>query len=328
MFLGCCKAFDRINHGILFQKLQKRGVCGYLLRIIIFWYETQTMCVRWGTFVSDKFNVSNGVRQGGILSPYLFNIYMDDLSARLNRCNVGCLVNSMIFNHIMYADDLVLLSPSTAGLQTLLDICSEFGISHDVKFNSKKSAVMSFESDSIQKINIPDFKINGEKIDCVDKYCYLGHIIQKDLSDEYDIERQRKKLYRQGNAIIRKFYMCDESVKITLFRSYCTSLYTAQLWCNYKPPTNRRGAMSKLYTAYHNVLKLFMGLSKYERNSPLCAYTNVPNCSALIRKIVYSFKCRVKNSSNAMVIAIQSSQIPYNSSLHKKWRELLYVNIS
>ena len=83
---------------------------------------------------------------------------------------------------------------------------------------------MIFESDSIQKINIPDFKINGEKIDCVDKYCYLGHIIQKDLSDEYDIERQRKKLYRQGNVIIRKFYMYDEFVKITLFRSYCTSL--------------------------------------------------------------------------------------------------------
>ena len=93
-------------------------------------------------------------------------------------------------------------------------------------------------------------------------------------------------------------------------------------------PTNNRGAMAKLYTAYHNVLKLFMGLSKYDRNSPLCVYTNVPNCPALIRKIVYRFKCRIEMSDNAMISALQTSGTLYSSSLHRKWRELLYVNNS
>ena len=60
---------------------------------------------------SAKFKVANGVRQGGILSPYLFNVYVDELSEELKKCNVGCNLNGHLINHIMYADDLVLISP-------------------------------------------------------------------------------------------------------------------------------------------------------------------------------------------------------------------------
>ena len=61
--------------------------------------------------------VTNGIRQSGILSPLLFNVYVDDLCAQLN--------------HLMYADDLFLISPSSAGLEKLLDVCQRFGIAHD-----------------------------------------------------------------------------------------------------------------------------------------------------------------------------------------------------
>ncbi len=64
----------------LLEKLLKRGTPGYLIRILIFWYSNHTLMVRWGNIVFAPFTVSNGVRQGGILSLYLFNVYMDDLS--------------------------------------------------------------------------------------------------------------------------------------------------------------------------------------------------------------------------------------------------------
>ena len=89
-FLDVSKAFDRVNHQLLFQKLEKRKVPGYILRILVFWYENQTMSVRWGNLLSDSFHVSNGVRQGGILSSHLFNVYIDDLSSRLNSLSFGC----------------------------------------------------------------------------------------------------------------------------------------------------------------------------------------------------------------------------------------------
>ena len=100
------------------------------------------MCVRWGSSISSSFRVSNGVRQGGILSPHLFNVYVDDLSQTLNRCRTGCLLGNITINHLMYADDLVLLSPSATGLRELLCACEEFSISHDVVYNSKKSSVL------------------------------------------------------------------------------------------------------------------------------------------------------------------------------------------
>ena len=88
------------------------------------------MCVRWGNSLSDPFHVNNGVRQGGILSPYLFNVYMDDLSQSLNCCKTGCLSGEIMINHLMYADDLVLLSPSATGLRELLLACETYSKEH------------------------------------------------------------------------------------------------------------------------------------------------------------------------------------------------------
>ena len=75
-FLDASEAFDRVKHSMLFTKLLRRGAPGYIVRLLMFWYAHETMCVRWGSSVSSTFTVSNGVRQGGILSPFLFNIYI------------------------------------------------------------------------------------------------------------------------------------------------------------------------------------------------------------------------------------------------------------
>ena len=64
------------------------------------------MHIRWGNTFSTSFCVSNGVKQGGIISLVLFNVYMDDLSCVLNRSNIGGRIGGEIVNHLSYADDL------------------------------------------------------------------------------------------------------------------------------------------------------------------------------------------------------------------------------
>ena len=64
------------------------------------------------------------------------------------------------------------------------------------------------------------------------KYNSAKSNVMNKLIDD-DMARQRKQIYAQGNALVRKFYMCTETVRMSLFKSYCSSLYTSALWCNY-----------------------------------------------------------------------------------------------
>ena len=97
------------------------------------------MLVRLGNVLSVGFTVSNGVRQGGVLSPLCFNLYMNDLSVRLNSAPIGCCFAGIVLNHLMYADDLVVCAK---GLQTLLNLFLTVGQVNEILFNRSKSKLM------------------------------------------------------------------------------------------------------------------------------------------------------------------------------------------
>ena len=88
------------------------------------------MTVKWGHCISNSFNVTNGVCQSGVLSPQLFNVYIDGLSGILNRSTIAGSLGGKRINHLLYADDLCIISLSSAGLQQLLSICDQYCTSH------------------------------------------------------------------------------------------------------------------------------------------------------------------------------------------------------
>jgi len=104
--------------------------------------------VAWNSLVSAPFKVNCGVRQGGVLSPFLFAVYVDDLIIELRQNGLGVYIGSTFTGALLYADDIALLACSCLGLQKLINIRMAFGLQWDIGFNTVKSQIACFGSKS------------------------------------------------------------------------------------------------------------------------------------------------------------------------------------
>ena len=122
--LDLSKAFDLVKLPILFQKLRER-IPPLFLRFIIYSYTNQQCSVLWQGQSSTCFSIGNGVRQGAVASPVFFNLYINSLFIELQNSGCGCYIEGLFHGAMAYADDISLVSPTRAGLQTLIDICEK-----------------------------------------------------------------------------------------------------------------------------------------------------------------------------------------------------------
>ena len=318
-YLDASKAFDRVNFHKLFNKLLDRGVPSVYVRLLLFWYTHQEFIVRWGNTYSNSFLVNNGVRQGGVLSPVLFNVYMDDLSSVLNSLNVGCYLNGTMLNHLMYADDVVIMAPSTRSMQILLSHCDKYADMHDIIFHTRKSKCMYFKPKVLHNV-APKLFLSSVALNFVDTHCYLGVTLCTNMSDDLSIEKQCKNLYARGNLLLRHFRNCSDNVKKLLFTSYCTSFYGSSLWHNFRSDTRQC-----LKTAYNRIFRLLFNVRGPISVSQCLINLNLNPFTVILRKSILSLRTRVFKSENQIVSVIVNSMFSMFSKLHKHWDQSLFL---
>ena len=119
-FLDATKAFDRVNYCKLFRLLVKRNLPPLLLRVMLNSYISNFVRVSWSGYFSEYFLAKNGVKQGGMLSPVLFCVYLDELLHTLSAAKVRCYVGDLFVGALAYADDIVLTAPSATALRKML----------------------------------------------------------------------------------------------------------------------------------------------------------------------------------------------------------------
>ena len=100
LLLDASKAFDRIEYSTLFNNLRSRNMCPVTFMIMNM-YISQKMQVRFSNVLSSQFTVGNGVKQGGVLSPILFTVYLDSLIKNLKQRNIGCKIGNNFYVYLV-----------------------------------------------------------------------------------------------------------------------------------------------------------------------------------------------------------------------------------
>ena len=319
-YLDASKAFDRLNFWVLFRKLLDRNLPSIIVRLLVFWYCKQKFVVRWGSTTSEAFGASNGVRQGGVLSPYLFNVYMDGLSALLNKSDIGCKINNVSYNHFMYADDTALVSPSPRGLQNLIHICETYADMCDIIFNVSKSKYMCIKPKQLKNLHVPMVHLNGSCLDLVHKYKYLGHIMCNDNKDEEAISSQIRAIYSRGNAIIKHFKYCSEDTKSLLFKTFCSTFYCCHLWSNCSVLSRER-----IKVAHNRIFRILMKLDHRVSMSYVFLKHKISHSNVIFRTAMNGFIRRIYISDNALIATIVNSNYFTYSTMMQFWCNSLEV---
>ena len=247
-------------------------------------------------------------------SVYKYVPQMESLIFDLKFLGSGAFILPIRSNTILFA--------SATGLRELLLACEKYSKEHAIIYNSKKSGVLICKNRATLHVPSPSFAVNDIAICGVAKVKYLGHVITNDMTDDADMMRQRRQLYALGNVLSRRFHMCSIEVKNTLFRSFCTPMYTCQLWWNVSVQS-----MQQLNVAYNNAFRFMHHLPTYCSASSMFVVNRVPNCRAVIRNRIYGFMKRLVFSSNALVHSTVTSDARFRSRIVRHWLQSLYIHV-
>ena len=192
------------------------------------------------------------MRQGGVLSPILYCIYLDDLALILSALGIGCHLRNTFLALLLYADDMALLSPSLRGLQKLLSVTETYCKEWDILLNAKKTKNMFFG----KRYELPSLILDGKKIEWVESWKYLGVTLLSHKRFNCCINDKVKSFYRCANAILRIDGRSNEMVMLQLLESQCISIltYAVEVICIADRDERRR-----LRVAYNSVYRRVFG---------------------------------------------------------------------
>jgi retron-type reverse transcriptase len=190
------KCFDSLWHYGLFYKLYSKIPDSHWL-FLYTWYKSMKAMVKWENSLSSEFSITRGTKQGSVLSPALFNIFINDLLIELVDSKQGLRFGNSVINSFAYADDITLISPIISGLQILIDICKNYADKWRFRFGIKKSHCMMINGKLFK--TAPQWLLGEQEIEIVNELEILGCCFDNKLSGNYHIEKRiqacRKAMY-------------------------------------------------------------------------------------------------------------------------------------
>ena len=300
-FLDCSKAFDRISHWGLFIKLIKQNVPLCFLMCVIYLYLNMSCTVRWNKSTSSPFDVSTGTKQGGILSPDFFALYMHDLIGNLKASGFGCKVIQIVIACLFFADDIALLSPSRYGLQKLLNICSAYCDRFCLDFNIKKSKIMIIGK-STPSTDFAPLVLNNQPLDFVSQYKYLGVDLCAGKVLSFSPTSTIRSFHRAANAILYSKVKPSNNVLMKLLYTNCVPIVT------YASAVRVFSAadMYRCHVAVNNAVRKIFSFAVWESIRALRTSFGYKSIYEIFASTKAKFLANASSSSNSIVRHLSS----------------------
>ena len=325
-FLDVRKAFDTVWQAGLLVKLHQKGIKGHLWRLINNWYRTASSTVLWAQQASRPFNIRQGVRQGGVLSPFLYCLFVDQLLDILTASGFGVSIDNIYCGAPMYADDLALVAGSPEELQAMLDIVHNYA-------QKWKSVVMVFgETTRTRRLarSARKWTLGDEVLKEVDEQHHLG-ILRTVFNSTIHRTNERATAGRSTfyalNTVGSRFGRLHPLTSLKFYQALCLPLllYGSEPW------TLTKTELLSLEQVHRRILRTIQGLPIRCRSASLTTLLGVQDIQTLVQQRQLNFIVSVANlDSNALprkILSTRSASTTAKGITHQYHQVLNNLNL-
>ena len=258
------------------------------------WYSVLDVVIKWnGSIQSNSyFKVTRGTRQGSILSPVLFNIFLCELLKLLHNCETGIRIGDQLYNSFAYADDVSLISSTVPGLQKLIDICTDYSSHWRFNFGLNKTKCMPVGKSAKCFVSDPVWHLKGVPIETVKNIEILGvnftSTVKYDDHIQTRIQKCKRSVYSMSNVGM-PYPGLNTNSKVHLFKTICqpTLMYGVESL----DLSNK--CVNSIQSTQGCIMKQVCGLSKRSRHSAILQALDITPASVYINDSTKSLFSRI-----------------------------------
>ena len=230
VFIDFKKAFDRVWHADLWATMKKYNISTNLIQVIKNLYDKAISAVLFNSSIGDWFRTTVGVRQGCLLSPVLFNKFLERIRTDALEDHEGTVsIGGRTITNLRFADDIDGLAGEEEELANLVERLDNASTAYGMEISAEKTKLMTNNTSGINT----EIKVNGQKLETVTSFKYLGSV----TIDEGSKPEILSRIAQTTAALTRlKPIWIDKSIslssKIKLMRSLVTSIfiYACESW--------------------------------------------------------------------------------------------------
>ena len=258
-FVDFQKAFDWVNRDLLEYKLLCSGIDGKFYNAIKVLYKAPVACLQINNLRTSWFPTPFGVKQGDVLSPTLFALYVNDLAQEIKQVNLGIPIDDVNLSILLYADDIVLVAVNEINLQKMLNIMSLWCSKWQLVINSEKTQVLHFRK-PCEQLSDHIFQFGIRPLKYATSYKYLGFVFNENMTFSNGSKSLAESAGRALGSIMCKMKACPDLGFLTFSKLYDSMVgsilfYAAGVW-GFKNSPDSNAIQAR-------AMRCFLGVHKY-----------------------------------------------------------------